>query len=188
MTLKRITDATEEPVTLEEAKVHLRIEADLTVDDALITDLIKTAREMCEQQLGGRALMTQTWERVLDAFPAAEIELGMPPVASITSVKYFDVDGVEQTMATDAYSLDADNPPGWVLPAIDTEWPDTLDTANAVRVRFVCGDALAASVPSVAKTWIKIVVSDLYPGGDKLTEDQRKHIDRLLDRPRVFWG
>lgn len=41
-----------EPITLAEAKAHLRLDADLTEDDGLIVTLITSAREQAEHQLG----------------------------------------------------------------------------------------------------------------------------------------
>ena len=180
MTLKLITDATVEPVTLAEAKLQLRLETDITTEDARVTRLIQAAREDCEHRLG-RVLCTQTWEQVIDAFPPAEIDLGKPPIAGITSVIYIDEAGDSQTMDSALYSLDADTSHGWLLPAIDTSWPATLDTANAVRVRFTTGVATAALVPAAVRDWILLRVESLYR--NKPMDD---HHDRLLDRAAVY--
>lgn len=187
MALKLITDATVEPVTLEQAKVQCRVDEDITADDDLIETLITAARQQAEQELN-RALITQTWERVIDAFPEAEIELGKHPVIAITSVTYTDAAGDSQTLAAEAYSLDSDTDGGYLLPAVDTTWPATLDTANAVRVRFTSGyGATADLVPGAIKAWILAKVGDLHPNGDKVTTDQQARLDRLLDPFRV-WG
>ncbi len=187
MALKLITDAAVEPVTLAEAKIQCRVDDDIETDDALIESLITAARKMAEQECS-RALILQTWERSIDAFPAVEIELGKHQVLGITSVKYIDTAGAEQTMDSADYSLDSDTDGGYLLPAIDTEWPDTLDTANAVRVRFTAGYGVdAAAVPECIKAWIRIMVGHLHPNGDKLTPDQKQMVDRLLDSERV-WG
>jgi uncharacterized phiE125 gp8 family phage protein len=189
MTLKLITAPATEPVTLAEAKVHCRCGDD---EDALLGVLIQAAREQAEHQLG-RALITQTWERVIDAFPLVEVELGMPPVVSVVSVKYIDEAGVEQTMDAADYSLDTDTQPGWVLPAVDTEWPDTLDTANAVRVRFTCGYGAAAAVPAAIKSWMLLRIGTLYKMreevvvGVSVADIPGGYVDRLLD-PYRTWG
>lgn len=182
MTLKLITAATTFPVTRAEAKNQCRIDADITADDTRMDMLIEAATLACEHELGDRALMTQTWERVLDEFPEDAIELGKPPVSSITSVKYIDGDEVEQTMDAADYSHDTDTDEGrWLLPAIDTEWPDTLDTANAVRVRFVCGYGTAADVPAAIKTWILLHIEHTY-----LRKELPQWANRLLDRAQVY--
>jgi uncharacterized phiE125 gp8 family phage protein len=56
------------------------------------------------------------------------------------------------------YYLDADATPNWVLPAYGEDWPDTLDTANAVRVRYTAGYATAADVPGPIKEAIMLTV------------------------------
>lgn len=190
MSLKLITDATVEPVTLAEARLWCRIDPDNTAEDALLQMLITSARQRAEH-LTGRSFISQTWERVVDAFPLVEIELGNPPLISITSIKYIDPAGVEQTLDPAAYTLDKDNSPGWALPAEGYEWPETLDTANAVRVRFVAGfGATAAEVAAPLKQWIQMQVSTGYQfreqlvSGSSLLEIPSSHVDRLLDRYR----
>lgn len=188
MTIIKIAGPTEEPVTLEEVKLFLRVDG--TDEDALIEGLIASAREAAEH-LTNTSLCTQTLERVIDAFPEVEIELGSPPVQTIVSVKYIDTTGAQQTLDSSAYSLDKDRAPGWVLPAVDTEWPDTLDTANAVRVRFTAG-VDAAAVPKAVKTWIMLRVGTLYRFREQfqagaVADLPNRFADSLLDSARVYW-
>ena len=92
MSLTLIAAPILEPMTLAEAKLHLRVDG--TDEDDLITALIVAARRRAEHLLT-RALITQTWELTLDEFPAADIQLPKPGVLSIVSVKYLDSAGVE---------------------------------------------------------------------------------------------
>lgn len=192
MTLKLITAPEAEPITLAEAKLHLRVEH--SVDDDLIGSLITAAREQCEH-LTGRSFIRQTWERVLDAFPDSEIELGVPPVSAITSVVYIDSSGDSQTLDAEQYSLDSSTLPGFVLPSATLEeWPETLDTANAVRVRFVAGyGASGASVPSALRQWMLIQIGSMYKMresfavGVPVAEIPNRWVDSLLDRYRVYF-
>lgn len=192
MPLTLITAPSVEPVTLAEAKLQCRVDADLTADDARIGVLISAVREQAEHEIGG-ALVTQTWERTLDAFPVSggAIELGMPPVQSLVSVKYLDAAGTEQTLAPSAYTLDAVAAPGWVLPAAGTDWPAAGDYANAVRVRFVAGFGAASSVPAAVKAWMLLHIAEWYAqleaGADK-PRDLLPHVARLLDCARQWWG
>lgn len=190
MPLILITAPAAEPISLAEAKLHARVET--TDDDDLISALIAAAREEAEHKTG-RALITQTRDLVLDAFPAAEIDLRLPDVQAISSVKYIDPDGVEQTLAASAYSLDADSTPCWLLPAYGTDWPTTLDTANAVRVRFTAGfGATGADVPEPIRAWIKVRMASLYAqreahvGGISVADMPGRFIDGLLDRYNVW--
>ena len=83
MSLKLITAPSGLAVSLVDAKVQLRVTG--TDEDALITRLIKGATARAEHETG-RAVMDQEWELIVDAFPAAEIELALPPVKIHCSV------------------------------------------------------------------------------------------------------
>lgn len=188
MSLSLISAPTDEPVSLAEAKLHCRV--DISTDDDMITAMIVAARQRAEHETG-RRLMTQTWDLLLDAFPAAEIELRRPPVQSITHVKYYDTTGTLQTLDASLYSLDSVLLPGWLLPAYNTEWPDTYDTANAVQVRMVCGYATAAAVPAAIKQWILLQVGAMYAQrealatGPSVSAVPGAFVDGLLDPYRL---
>jgi uncharacterized phiE125 gp8 family phage protein len=191
MTLKLITAPATEPLTVSEAKLHLRV--DHSTDDAVITAMITAAREQAEHALQ-RALMPQTWETVLDGFPADSIiVLGLVPVASVTSVKYLDTAGAEQTVSAANYSLDAETVPGRILPDAGYTWPSTQDdTLNTVRARFVAGYANAAAVPAGIKAWMLLQIGALYrnreafAAGITVAELPGGFVDRLLDPYRTF--
>lgn len=177
MALTLITPPAVEPLTLAEAKAHLRV--DTTDDDDLIAALLTASRSFCEEWTG-RAFVTQTWELVLDEFSsdlnADEIEIPRPPLQSVTSVKYDDSDGVEQTLATDQYDVDTVSQPGWVVP-ITTGWPSVVwQGINAVRIRYVAGYAPSDdspptstdNIPGAIKAAIRLYLGQLY--------DQREDI------------
>ena len=187
MALKLITAPSTLPVTLAEAKAHLRI--DHADEDALITALIETATAGAEHETG-RALMAQTWEIALDAFPAA-IELTRTPVQSITSVTYANSEGVQTVLSDALYSLDAADEFGWayVVPAYAGAWPETRDEINAVKVRYVAGYADAESVPAAIKSWILLQVGAMYAHRESDVIGQVLRlgfVDALLHRYRVY--
>jgi uncharacterized phiE125 gp8 family phage protein len=186
MALKLITAPAEEPVTLAEAKLHLRV--DHTADDALITALIAAAREFAEHQTE-RAFVTQTWELALDAFPADVFKLPRAPLASVTSIKYDDAAGAEQTLSAAAYYVDTHSVPGEIVPAYGTSWPDALAAANAVRVRYVAGYGGAAAVPAGIKQWMLVRIGSLYQRREEVAAggvQPLPWVDRLLDPYRVW--
>lgn len=191
MALRLITAPTALPVSLVDAKLHLKVDHD--ADDALITLMLKAAARSAEQELN-RALMSQTWELRLDAFPAAEIELPMPRVQSISSVAYTDAAGAEQTLAGSAYTLDPDVLPGWLLPALGTTWPDTRDQANAVRITFVAGYGnTPESLPEDVRVWILLHLAAAYrnreafSAGVSVAELPGRFFPALLDAQRAYW-
>lgn len=99
MRLKEKTAPTVEPVSLDEAKLHLKV--DSADDNALITALIKTARQLAEKETK-RALITQTLQMYLDSAPA-EIEIPRPPLQSVVSIKAISAteSSVDETSAKD---------------------------------------------------------------------------------------
>ncbi len=143
MAVKTLTQPLIEPVTLAEAKLHLRnIGTDL--EDSLILQRISAAREYVEQTLTNRAFIRQTLELVVNGWPRKYIDghlagrLLRPPIQSVTSIIYRDTDGTNHTMPTADYIVDTDSEPGLVVP--DTSWPsERLYKVNAVRVRYVAG-------------------------------------------------
>lgn len=158
MALKLITAPAAEPVSLAEAKAQMGIATADTAHDAVITRRITEAREFAEIYCD-RAFITQTWELALDAFPYAEIKLDKCPVSSITSVKYMDTSSVETTIDAANYSLDDYGPQHWLLPAYGYDWPNTLDAANAVKIRYVCGyGASSTYVPGPIREAIMLTV------------------------------
>lgn len=189
MSLRLITPAAALAVSLAEAKLHLRVDG--ADEDSLITALITAAAETAEQ-ITGRAIMPQTWELTLDAFPDA-LELTRVPALSVTSVKYYDTTGAQITLAGSAYSLDNvdDFGPAYVAPAYGAEWPGTREQINAVAVRYVAGYADAASVPAPIKQWMLLQIGAMYANREREAMSNGgavtlKFADGLLDRYRVY--
>lgn len=185
MTTIRILDAATEPVTLDQAKSHLRVDG--TDEDTLITALIKAARQDAENRLQ-RTLLESTWRLTLDAFPRAwpydVILLGWGPIISVSSVKYYDPAGTLQTLDPSAYRL-AD---GGIESA--TSWPATQARRGAVEVTYLAGYGAAASaVPAPIVQWILLALGDLYANRERSAERPvvaQGFADGLLDPYRVW--
>lgn len=188
MPLITITPPSVEPVTLDDVKSAARIDTE-SFDDQLERYIIPAIRADAEHRLG-RRLITQTVELVLDAFPAGEIDLRLPDVQSITSIKYLDTSGVQQTVASTDYSLDGDSAPGRALLDTDARWPATAAVQNAVRVRFVVGYGAADSdVPANIRLWITALVVQAIDNPSGLNQEPLKpmgYLDHLLDAERFY--
>jgi len=139
MNIREVTLPTAEPISLVEAKTHLKGVVAVS-EDALIAGLIGTAREQAEALLN-RAIVARTWEKLLDRFPDA-IELPWAPVRSVISLKYLDANGAQQTLSPASYTVDKQRDAGWIVPAYGLGWPVTRCDINAVRVRYVAGMAI----------------------------------------------
>jgi uncharacterized phiE125 gp8 family phage protein len=175
---KVIVYPTTEPVTLAEARLHLRLDTydspATHPDDSLVTALITVAREWAEK-FTGRTISRKTLELALDEFPVncawllspdpTPIELRGGPLQSVVSLVYITADG-QQTI-TD-YQLDTHSEPPRLMPAAGTSWPTAKTQLNAVRVRYEAGYDLAGDSPNLhplplpIKQAILLVIGHLY--------------------------
>lgn len=158
MGLVLVTAPLTDPLTLDEVKLHLRV--DIGDDDALIKDLIKVVRQAGED-LTRRAFVTQTWRWTLDGFPGS-FEVPMPPLVAVDSITYIDTDGASQTLATSEYDVDTDSDPGRITPAYGVLWPTTRDVVNAVTVQFQAGYGALTAVPPSLRHAMKLHIGHLY--------------------------
>jgi len=192
MPLQLVTPPAEEPVSLAEAKQHLRV--DSGDDDLLIGSLITAARQAAETKTG-RQLITARWKLVLDAFPGPSlmqsatgasfslpghaILLAKCPVQSAVSIEYLDMNGTTQVMPASDYVLDAACEPARLTPAFGKTWPPTLPQMGAVSVTFDAGYGTASAVPEGLKSWIKLRVGSLYGHREEMSVLSRGRIDPL---------
>lgn len=140
MGLTLVTPPTAMPVTIQEAREQVGLHSTDTAYDAQINGYIASATDDLDGPDGklGCALMPQTWAYSLDAFTDT-IELPLGPVTEITSVKYYDADGVQQTVDAEFYTSDLSGTRPWVVLNGGYSWPATLDGINAVTIQFKAG-------------------------------------------------
>jgi uncharacterized phiE125 gp8 family phage protein len=186
--LELVTAPTLRPLTLADAVNFCRVND--SADNALVEALIDAARQKAET-LAGRTLLTTTWDLKLPAFPTA-IDLPMPPVASVTSVSYYDLDNALQTLAvTTQYLTYCGNKTGRVYLPNGTTWPSTYDRPDAVIVRYVAGWTSAALVPACLVQWCRQAVATMYEHrehtvtGTIAAELPREFCAGLLDPERL---
>ena len=208
MPLQLITPPAQEPVSLAEAKLHLRV--DFPDDDALIVAIIAAARQHAEM-LTRRQFITARWKLVLDRFPGAgwmgrtvegagepfslprnAILLPKSPLQAVLGIDYLDTSNVLQTLPDTDYTVDAACEPARITPVFGATWPITLPQIAAVSVLFDAGYGDAAAVPEGIKAWIKLRVGSLYEHREDFALITRGRIealpfvDGLLDPYRVI--
>ena len=161
MTLVLTSGPAVEPVSLAEAKLHLRVDANS--EDTLISSLIITSRLHVEAALG-LALITQSWSYFLDAWPAgASVKLPLRPIQSVTAVKLYAPDDSAETLAPDTYQIDGAAAPPRVIRQGALAWPPPKRPANAIEIALVAGygDA-AADVPAPIRQAVLLLVAHWY--------------------------
>ncbi len=166
--LTRQTSPAVEPVTVAEAKAHLRV--DVSDDDTYIGTLITAAREWCEQYLD-RTLVNTQWVMRFDSFPpdgTQDIELPRPPMSlagttTAVSLTFTSETGGTQAFSTNSFRVDRNATPGAVKTLYGQTWPPHLMDDNAVSVTWWAGYGSAgSSVPAAVRHAILMVVGILY--------------------------
>jgi len=165
MALELVTAPAAEPITTAVAKSHLRV--DVSDDDTLIDQLVASAR-IAAETFTRRSLITQTWDLKVDRFPPFEILIPKAPLASVTSLKYTDSAGTQQTWDASNYTVDAPVGPqadvGRIVKAFGVSWPSTRAEINAVEVRFVAGYGTtgATDVPAGILQGMLMMIGHMY--------------------------
>lgn len=158
-----------EPITLAEMKVHLKVDADMVDDDALITSLIPSARDVVETGTGSNVARQQvmvdtTFQEVLDWFPCGNyIALSRVPLVSVSSITYVDTAGSTQTLSTDYYSVDLKR--GRIYLTYSSVWPSIRAIANSVTVTYLAG--MAASF-TAATSDVLTIKGRTFTTGDRV--------------------
>lgn len=166
MQFQRLAGPGSEPVTLAEAKAHLRV--DLGDDDAMIARLIAAAREWVEAA-SGRALMTQSWRMTLDAWPGGEtIPLVRPPVQAVAAVRVFDAAGAATLWASANYAMAFGAEPQRLV-RVASSWPAPGRARAGIEIDVTCGYGAAADVPASLRQAVLLKLAQLYErrGEDK---------------------
>lgn len=154
-------------ITSAEVKNWLRIDG--SDDDTVITSLIKTAHNWAKKYTK-RSLTTQTLTLSIDSIYDVDIPLQegqytgididitrrsilLPesPVASITSVKYYDDADTESTFASSKYYLDKAGIPARFVLRQGESYPTGLRVANALEIKYVAGYGGSSDVPEDIK-------------------------------------
>lgn len=186
MGLTLLTAPAAEPVSLAEAKAHLRVEH--SDDDTLIGALIVAAREAVESRTG-RALVTRTYRYTADQWPdsgdglpgATMIELPRPYLVSVQSVSYLDTAGNRQVLDASGYQVVTDTLVGLVLPPYGAAWPACRSTPGSIRIDYTAGYGNAAAVPQALKAWMLLAIATWYAQREAVIPGTTSEL------PRGFW-
>jgi uncharacterized phiE125 gp8 family phage protein len=162
MALRLINGPEEEILDYGTVTDHLRV--DSTADAAYIDGLVTAVRQRIERTELSSALITQTWELVLDCVPGPEIRLPRPPLQSVTSITFIDQANAETVVNSSNYLVDADSWPGRIVLKSTGSWPSvTLRDIGGVVIRYIAGYGdTATDVPAPIRQAALLMIGDLY--------------------------
>ena len=192
MAYKIITLPASEPISLDDARTHLRVDGDngqaTHYDDALIAAQLSAARSWVQDYLGYIVAPT-TIEMALDAFPDCPLALEGGAVQSIVSVSYIDIAGDEQSMSLSDFYLDDYSSQNWLVPKAGTSWPSALQVANSVKIRYVVG---ASYLDPMIRAAILLMLCHLYENRENNSTMQTHKlpfdVENCLCMKRSSWG
>jgi uncharacterized phiE125 gp8 family phage protein len=179
MPLQLIRDATAEPISLAEAKRHVR--ETTSAQDQVLMILAAAARQYAQQKTQCQ-IVAARWKYVLDSFPGPSL-MGVPfgrayglppqailipigPVLQVVSVQYTAMDGTTQTLVAGTdYVVEASSDPVRITPPFGKIWPIPLPQVGAVSVTFDAGYACPLVADANADTisipgWKTLAVND----------------------------
>ena len=179
--LRLKTAPTLTPVSLAEAKTHLRIDSSFTADDDYITTLINVATSAAENYTN-LAIMEQSWYLDIDDFPDYfNLLKGTLRVLTINSITYSDADNASQTLASSNYFADGSIKPARIYFAPDATIPSTYDKPNAVSVDFTLGFTAASQVPAPIKQAVLLMVGTYYETRQTVSDRTYKEIPQSAE-------
>lgn len=188
-TLRTIAPATA-PVSLSEAKLHLRVDG--SDEDSLITGLIDAATAHFDGQgVLGRAMVTQSWAQWVDQTPGW-VRLTVGPFQSLTSVEYYDADNALQTATLADFEVRLDGDFVIVKPKKDYVWPNAYIRQDAIKITYVAGFGDAATdVPQSIRQAILLTIGHWYENREAVVEGNYKSlpmaVEALIGVERAGW-
>ena len=136
MIFNEVMQAENMPISLAEAAEYL---VDVT-EDAALAALVRQTVMLAESFIGG-PLISRQFTATADTFSSKTIVITKQPVRSIDSIKYYDADGVQQTISAADYHVVLGNHlhPARIVPAVGKSWPSTWTLPGAVLITFTAG-------------------------------------------------
>lgn len=190
MTLQRTSAPAVTPVSLTEAKAHLRVDG--SDEDTLISSLIDAAvAHLDATGVLGRAMVTQSWAQWVNQAPGW-VTLKVGPFQSLTSVQYYDTDNALQTATLSDYETRLDGDFVIVKPKTGYTWPAAYTRQDAIKITYVAGYGDAATdVPQSIRQAILLLIGHWHEHRTAAAEatitEVPMAVDALIGVERVGW-
>ena len=178
--MKTIAAPAAEPITMAEARLHLRLDPvdGPHPDDLLVAAQISAAREWAEQYTG-RFITPRTVEVVATA-PAYPAAFDLPGASRVLSLSYVDQSGETIVIGPPAIVLDDLG----LTVADGVAWP----AGRAVRIAYIAGE----ECPAAIRAALLLITGTLYENrageSDTRTQSMVFGVEKLLQPYRVNLG
>jgi uncharacterized phiE125 gp8 family phage protein len=188
--LVRLTEPAVEPVTLLEAKAHLRVDEDFLDDDLYIQSLISAARHHIET-VSDRTLIRSQWQMKFDLFPSRDIPLPRPPVAAgPITVSYVPING-GSPVSVQGFLEDRDSTPAVIRPQWNDFWPNARGAENDVTVTFWAGYGDSPhAIPTPARHCALMLVGHWYANRESVIQGSMNPVPHAVEilLGTINWG
>lgn len=174
-----ITPPNSEPLDIGEVKKHLRIEEDTTADDDYLQSLLIATRQRLEA-IQPVKLITQTWKIFYDRFPSWAIDLPFWPLQSVTHVKYYDANNIQQTIDPANYQVSIYGIAPQIAPVYGQIWPLVYLRLNAVEIQVVVGFGEPKDVPEELKHRLKFAVGRRYENRVTIAPPEEQRMEDVI--------
>jgi uncharacterized phiE125 gp8 family phage protein len=186
-TYQVITPASTYPVSLTEAKSHLKV--DTTADDTYITSIIKAATQLSEEYTN-RLFIDTVIDQTCSDFAQLQT-LFKSKVSAVAHVKYYDSDNSLQTLSATVYDTQLNYEPSQIQLAENQSFPTITKRNDAVVARYTVGYGSAASdVPEIIKQAILLTIGNFYQNRNsvvigRIATELPMNVKWLLDTYKV---
>lgn len=178
----------EEPVTLAEARAHLRLDGEVgdnPLEDAAVASLITAARQAAEE-FTARIFTAALYELRVDAF-AAKIEFPVAPVRMITAITYIDPAGTSQIFEEDQYWFHDHSDEPALLAMPDMLYPATLAMPGVVRITFTGGYDEDSPIPRAVVQAILLIIGHLYENRQDVVTSDKEPFAMPMGSKAILW-
>lgn len=179
------TNPAGKPLTIAEVKSFLRI--DFNEDDIFLITQLTMVTDVVEKYLRS-ALVSREYELAIDSLPELEIplregtyvgahmsyqrdyiDLPFSPVVSVESIKTFDDDDTETTVASSTYIVDTFRKPARVVLRNGNTWPNANREVNALIIRYTAGYGTASQIPEAIRlAMLQLIAYSYEHRGDQM--------------------
>lgn len=171
------TKPASEPVTLDQVKLHTRIDTSEigSIEDHLLDGSLAAARQWSEQYQN-RSYIWQTITAKQDVFTNT-IVLPGAPLISVSSITYVDTAGSTQTLAATVYDVDTTSDPGKITLAYSQTWPSLRGDHHGITITYLAGYAATCTANTGVDTLtantaqlhvddiVRVYTTDTLPAG-----------------------